>query len=187
MRVDHGTRERSPPAGTAARKPSMAVTDQGSASLRLSRGLGARRGRGRQCRTPRTKQAAASAAASASSGAVDRNDRSSGPIAADRDAAGSAWKVSHSETKPFNGGRAGDRGAADQEGERRCFGMRWISPPMMLHVALAGGVQHRAGAEEQQALEHRVVEHVEQRRGERQVRQPPATHWRRTPAPAPGR
>ena len=35
----------------------------------------------------------------------------------------------------------------------------------MLHVALAGRGQHRAGAEEQQALEDAVVEDVEQRRG----------------------
>ena len=39
-----------------------------------------------------------------------------------------------------------------------------------LHVALTGGVQHRARAEEQQALEQRVVEDVEQRRGHRQRR-----------------
>ena len=39
-----------------------------------------------------------------------------------------------------------------------------------IHVALAGGDQHRAGAKEQQALEQRVVEDVKQRRGEGQRR-----------------
>ena len=65
--------------------------------------------------------------------------------------------------------QGGDRDAADQEGER---GLRHAvdQAAEMLHVALAGGGQHRAGAEEQQALEHRVVEHVEQRRGQRQRR-----------------
>ena len=38
----------------------------------------------------------------------------------------------------------------------------------MLHVAFAGRGQHRAGAEEQQALEQGVVEHVQQRGGQRQ-------------------
>ena len=37
-------------------------------------------------------------------------------------------------------------------------------PAEPLHVALAGGAEHRAGAEEQQALEQRVVEDVQQRR-----------------------
>ncbi len=74
-----------------------------------------------------------------------------------------AWKVSHSETKPLSGGSAeiaaqpirntkrGLRHAVDQAAE-------------LFHVALAGRAQHRAGAEEQQALEQRVVEHVQQRR-----------------------
>ena len=35
---------------------------------------------------------------------------------------------------------------------------------------VAGGVEHRAGAEEQQALEQRVIEDVEQAGGERQRR-----------------
>ena len=42
----------------------------------------------------------------------------------------------------------------------------------MLHVALAGGGQDRAGAEEQQALEERMIEDVEERRGQRQRRRP---------------
>ena len=45
-------------------------------------------------------------------------------------------------------------------------------PAELLHVALAGRGQHGAGAEEQQALEQRVVEDVEQRRGERERRRP---------------
>ena len=38
----------------------------------------------------------------------------------------------------------------------------------MVHIALACRGQHGAGAEEQQALEQRVVEDVEQRGGQRQ-------------------
>jgi len=38
----------------------------------------------------------------------------------------------------------------------------------MLHVALAGGVEHRAGTEEEQALEHRVIEDVQEAGGERE-------------------
>ena len=65
-----------------------------------------------------------------------------------------AWNVSHSETKPLSGGSAeiatqptrkakrGVRHAVDQAAE-------------LLHVAFAGRGQHGAGAEEQQALEHR--------------------------------
>ena len=62
-----------------------------------------------------------------------------------------------------------DRHAADQEDEG---GLRHAvdEPAEMLHVALAGRVQHRAGAEEQQALEQRMIEDVEQRGGERQRR-----------------
>ena len=65
----------------------------------------------------------------------------------------------------------GDRDAADQEGEA---GERHAvdQPAQVLHVALAGGRQHGAGAEEQQALEQHVVEDVEQRRGQRQRRRP---------------
>ena len=70
-----------------------------------------------------------------------------------------------------------DRGAADQEHERR---LRHAvdEAAEMLHVALAGRGEHRAGAEEQQALEHRMVEHVQQAGGERERR-------RRTPCRAP--
>ena len=62
-----------------------------------------------------------------------------------------------------------DRDAADQEDER---GLRHAMDEAaeMLHVALAGRGQHGAGAEEQQALEQRMVEDVKQRRGERERR-----------------
>ena len=86
-------------------------------------------GRGRRCRTPaRSRRRPARRPGPA---ARHRPGSSaSGPIAADRGAAGSAWKVSHSEAKPFSGGRAEIADAADQEGERG-RGMRWISPPMI--------------------------------------------------------
>ena len=65
----------------------------------------------------------------------------------------------------MSGGSAEIADAADQEGEG---GQRHAvdQAAEMLHVALAGRGEHGAGAEEQQALEQRVVEHVEQRRGE---------------------
>ena len=87
-----------------------------------------------------------------------------------------AWKVSHSETKPLSGGSAEIADAADQERERR---LRHAvdQAAELLHVALAGGGEHRAGAEEQQALEQRMVEHVKQRRGQRQRRRQPACRW----------
>ena len=62
-----------------------------------------------------------------------------------------------------------DRHAADQEsegGERHAMDQA----AQMLHVALAGGVEHGAGAEEQQALEQAMVEDVEQGSGQRQRR-----------------
>ena len=63
----------------------------------------------------------------------------------------------------------GDRDAADEEDER---GLRHAVDEAAepLHVALAGRGQHGAGAEEEQALEERMVEDVEQRRGQRQRR-----------------
>ncbi len=117
-----------------------------------------------------TKQAAASAADSASS-APTAGTRIFRPHCGSSGLSRIAWKVSHSETKPLSGGsaeiatqptrnaKAGVRHAVDQAAQ-------------LLHVALAGRRQHRAGAEEQQALEQRVVEDVEQRRGQRQRRRP---------------
>jgi hypothetical protein len=57
--------------------------------------------------------------------------------------------------------------AADQEHERR---LRHAvnEPAEMLHVALAGRGEHGASAEEEKALEQRMVEHVQQGGGERQ-------------------
>ena len=53
-----------------------------------------------------------------------------------------------------------DRGGADEEGES---GVRHPvdQPAEMFHVALAGRGEHGSGAEEEQALEHRMVEDVE--------------------------
>ena len=62
-----------------------------------------------------------------------------------------------------------NRDAADQEHEG---GLRHAvdQAAEMLHVALAGCIEHRAGAEEQQALEQRMIEHMEQPSGECQRR-----------------
>ncbi len=62
-----------------------------------------------------------------------------------------------------------DRGRADQKGEGR-ERHAMDQPAEALHVALAGAREHRAGAEEQQALEHRVIEDVEEGRSQRERR-----------------
>ena len=62
-----------------------------------------------------------------------------------------------------------DRNAADQEHESR---LRHAvdQAAEMLHVAFAGCIEYRAGAEEQQALEDGMIEHMKQGGGERQRR-----------------
>ena len=44
--------------------------------------------------------------------------------------------------------------------------------PEVLHVALPGAGQHRPGAEKQQALEDRMIEHMQQAGGERERSRP---------------
>ena len=63
--------------------------------------------------------------------------------------------------------RNGD--AADEEDEGRS-GHVVNEAAQMVHVAFAGRRQHGAGAEEQQALEERMVEHVQQARRQGQRR-----------------
>ena len=60
-----------------------------------------------------------------------------------------------------------DGDAADQEGKG---GKRHAmdEPAQVLHVARAGGIEHGAGTEEQQALEQAMVEGVEQRGSKRE-------------------
>ena len=84
--------------------------------------------------------------------------------------------MSHSETKPLNGGSA--EIAAEPIRKAKAVQRHAMDQPAQaLHVALAGGGEHRAGAEEQQALEHRVIEDVEQRRGQRQRCGARACRW----------
>ena len=127
------------------------------------------RGRPRKV-TPKalTKQAAASAADRASmapaAGTISFKAHD-GSVGLSR----MAWKVSHSDTKPLSGGSAEIAMQPDQEregGERHAVD----EAAQVLHVALARGGEHGAGAEEQQALEQAVVEDVEQRGGQRQRR-----------------
>ena len=115
-----------------------------------------------------TKQAAASAAESASSAPDRRHQELEAPgrqLRAEQD---------RLEGQPLGDEaverrQRRDRRAADQEHER---GLRHAvdEAAEMLHVALAGRGEHGAGAEEQQALEHRMVEHVQQAGGERERR-----------------
>ena len=115
-----------------------------------------------------TKQAAASAADSASSAPTAGTSELQAPLRQVR------AQQDRLEGQPFGDeaverrqGR--DRHAADEEregGQRHAVD----EAAEMLHVALAGGGEHGAGAKEQQALEQGVVEHVEQRGGQRQRR-----------------
>ena len=99
-----------------------------------------------------TKQPAASAADSASM-APTAGTRNFSTHCGSFGLSRIAWKVSHSETKPLNGGSAEIAAETDEEGEG---GERHAmdEPAQALHVALARGGEDRAGAEEQQALEH---------------------------------
>ena len=130
----------------------------------------------RRCRTPRTKQAAASAAGKGQQRRRPPAPGSSAPVRQAAGSAGSLGAVSHSEAKPLSGGSAEIADAADKE---RKPGLRHAvdQAAKPLHVALAGRGQHRAGAEEQQALEDRVVEHVKQRRRSAPARRRRRSHW----------
>ena len=64
----------------------------------------------------------------------------------------------------------GDRERAD-EGEPRDPGHAMDQPAELPEVALAGRVQHRARAEEQQALDEGVIEAVIKERDERERRE----------------
>ena len=133
----------------------------------------------------RTKQAAARAAARASA-APSTGMINFRPHSGISGWTRTAWKVSHSEAKPFSGGRPAIaahpvRNASD--GARHAMDQAAHG----LHVALTGGVQHRAGAEEQQAFEDRVVERVEQRGGQGEGGSSLETPWRGMPGPGPGR
>ena len=75
----------------------------------------------------RTKQAAASAAASASS-APTAGTSSFSPHCGSCGLSRIAWKVSHSETKPFSGGSA-EIATQPTSTAGAVSGMRWISPP----------------------------------------------------------
>src|SRR2546423_1305774 len=80
-----------------------------------------------------------------------------------------AWNVSHSETKPLKGGSAEMAMHPGRNGPRRSrHGLDQSAE--VLHVAFAGRIEHRSGAHEQQTLEERVIEYVEDRRRERQRR-----------------
>ena len=75
----------------------------------------------------------------------------------------------NSLTKPFSGGSP-EIAAAPTRKVAPVTGMRLSSPPSRSSLARAGGVQHRSGAEEQQALEHGMVDDVQQAAGEAQGR-----------------
>ena len=116
----------------------------------------------------RTKQAAASAAASASI-APTAGTISLRPHCGSSGLSRMAWNISHSETKPLSGGSA-EIARQPPRNRKAVSGMRWIRPPSCSMSRSPVAFKHGAGAEEQQALEQRVIEDVEQRRGERERR-----------------
>ena len=87
-------------------------------------------------------------------------------MASSRSAAAPTWisacSSTHSATKPEVTGSAAPPSAPDPEGRRRPrhAGGEAAEP---VEVALAGGVQHRAGAEEEDGLERRVADREQQR------------------------
>ena len=158
------------PASTAIARERQAV---GLAGVSAAAGL---RGRPRKAMpNALTKQAAASAAASASSAPTAGTMSLSphcGRLRAEQD------RLEH---QPFGDEsverrQRRNRGAADEEGEAR---LRHAvdQPAELFHVALAGRVQHGAGAEKQQAFEQRVVEHMEQRRRQRRAPRRRPSRW----------
>ena len=75
----------------------------------------------------------------------------------------------NSLTKPFSGGSPRNRRRADQEGRAGDrHALEQSAQP--IEFARAGGVQHRSGAEEQQALEDGMVDDVQQAAGEAEGR-----------------
>ena len=94
-------------------------------------------------------------------GAGERRARAAGPRATWI----SAWSVSHSEAKPLSGGTP----AIAIDPTRKAppvQGMRRSSPPIRSRSSEPTARSKAPAAEEQQRLEHRVVEDVQQRGGE---------------------
>ena len=75
-------------------------------------------------------------------------------------------KVSHSLTKPLNGGRAAIESAPTKK-ERPSRGHPSQQPAQAIEIAGPGRALDRAAADEQQRLVGRVIDHVIERRGER--------------------
>ena len=114
--------------------------------------------------TTLTKQKTASAAVAARPAAA-MAPASPSPREGPRATWTSACRVSHSEAKPLSGGTP----AIAIDPTRKAppvQGMRRSSPPMRSRSREPTRALEGAGREEQQRLEHRVVEDVQERRGE---------------------
>ena len=79
-----------------------------------------------------------------------------------------ACSSSHSATNAVPGGSA-DAPSAPTREQRRGDRHPRAQPAQRVQVPRAGGAQHRPGGQEQHGLERRVVDHVQQRRGQRQT------------------
>ena len=114
----------------------------------------------------RTKQAPASAADKASS-APTAGTISFRPQDGSCGLSRMAWKSQPFGHEAVKRRQRRNRDATDQEDEG---GLRHAvdQAAELFHVAGAGGVEHGAGAEKQQALEQRMIEHMQQRGGERE-------------------
>ena len=117
----------------------------------------------------RTKQTAARAEMSATiAPPSEKFSRTSPGVEANPNS--NAWNVTHSLDEPVQERQAGDRHRADEEAQA---GPRHPSQQSaeLLDLPRARRHHHAARAEEQQALEHRVIQHVHEARGHGHRRQ----------------
>ena len=77
----------------------------------------------------------------------------------------SAWNVSHSLAKPFSSGRP-EIAIAPTRKNSAVHGIRSQQAAELLDLPRARRHHHAAGAEEQQPLEDRVIQHVVEARGD---------------------
>ena len=151
----------------SAARPAIAASENRSTSLACS--AASLRGRPRNgMPKARTKQAAASAAVSATP-APTAGARIFSVHCGKLGLSSTDCRIIHSETKPLSGGRA-EIAAAPTSMKSPVAGMRLRSPPSRSSRRSPVAVRTAPGAEEQQALEQRVVEGVQQRGGHRQRR-----------------
>ena len=141
----------------------MADSEMRSTSPAVSAAL--LRGRPRKA-TPNalTKQAATSAAASASM-APTAGTMIFSAHCGRSGLCSTAWKISHSETKPLNGGSA-EMATQPISTTKLVCGIRWIRPPSLSMSRSPVEVSTAPAPKNSRLLKKRVVERMKQRGGE---------------------